>query len=127
MPRYYINILPWLRPYVTKIAPMGEDWARQLFNDISDRGKTLLIVELPPSARGSRIGLCGERFFCEGGIDRERPDSLFIHHVETAESRLPRQIPKAIQGEFHLLTSQNEKPPAFDSIQALLEPEVQLQ
>jgi hypothetical protein len=49
------------------------------------------------------MGLCGDKYYCEAGHDRERDDSLFVYKVESAARRPPKAIPHRYPAALYLL------------------------
>jgi Protein kinase domain len=102
--RHYIKILEWIEPFARKVCALpGDDWAKALFDDITANGRMITTIDQPPNAEGPRIGLCGDTFFCEAVIDKNRPDSIFVSRVEKADDRLPTSIPEKRTGTYFLL------------------------
>jgi len=117
--RHYLKILRFLESYARQVSGCEVDWATGLFNDLTESGKKISVVPLPPNQHGPRIQLCGDVFVCEAGIDRDREDTLFVSRVESAEARLPREVPEGIAGEFRLLGGKAPSEPDLDSVRYL--------
>jgi serine/threonine protein kinase len=101
--KHYVKILDWLEPYTLRAGGGGPDWAKSLFDDITDRGMGVTCYPLPPNESGSLIALCGETFFCMAGVDKDRKDSLFVSRVESAARHLPDRPPTHYAAEFALV------------------------
>jgi tRNA A-37 threonylcarbamoyl transferase component Bud32 len=116
---HYIKILDWVEPYARTVAPLPPNWAQALFDDLTENGRKLTVVSLPGNERGPRLGLCGETFFCEAGMDRDRSDTLFISRVESAAHRLPPSVPKSIGGPYRLMTSGRVQTETLEPVRCL--------
>jgi hypothetical protein len=53
------------------------------------------------------VGLCGDKFYCEAGADRDRDDCLFVFKVENAKRRQLRNVPRTYPALLYLLNSRN--------------------
>jgi len=118
MPRHYIRVLDSIEPHARSIAAEAEDWARHLFNDITENGKCLTVVHLLANSRGPRLGVCGETFFCEIGLDALRDDCFFLYRVDSADERLPREVPSKIVASFVLHPGGPKELTAYDSVRS---------
>jgi hypothetical protein len=92
--RHYIKLSPVLEEYVRHIAPAVGDWQSAVIRDVTENGLSLVIESLQPNDQGIRIGLCGEKFYCEAGPDRDRDDCLFVFKVADASRRTPKSVPR---------------------------------
>ena len=90
LPRHYIKLLPNLKEYALSAAPGIQNWQDGVFNDITEKGTKLTVEPLESNKFGERIGLCGDFYYCEAGIDREREDSIYIFKIESANHRKRR-------------------------------------
>jgi hypothetical protein len=100
---HYLKILPWLKAYAEKAGSAALDWPQDLFDDLTEGGTALNIYELTPNEAGPRIAICGERFFAEGGIDKDRDDAIFVSRIESAAHRPPRKVPSRFEATFVLV------------------------
>jgi len=116
--KHYLKILEWLEPHAKRAHPLPADWVQALFDDLTENGRVITVVRLAPNASGPRIGLCGEKFFCEAGIDNTREDALFISRVDSAE-RLPETVPNRHPGQFALLGSGRPGTEVLDPVRSL--------
>ena len=116
--RHYLKILPYLRDYALQVAH-PDDWQKAVFDDITESGKNLTIEHLPPTEYGVRLGLCGDTYYCEATVDRERPDSIFVFKIDNAARRELKKVPTRYAAEFSLLTSRGGQAVALDSPQEL--------
>ena len=69
MPKHYLKVLDWLKQYADKVHSPGDDWQREIFDDLTDSGSELRVVALGRNELGPLIGLCGSIFFAEAGYD----------------------------------------------------------
>jgi hypothetical protein len=112
-----VKILEYLAQYTRAAsAASGDDWAQHLFDDLTEGGTCIAFVPLPPNEYGPRVGLCGHHYFAEAGIDRDRDDSIFVSRVESAARRLPRQVPRKLEGTFFLLAGESFGHGELDSV-----------
>ena len=105
MRRHYIHIGPSVKDYAQQIAP-GVDWASDLYEDITDHGRCLTILPLGDNARGRRVGLYGDKYYCEAGEDFNRADCLFIFRAASADRNLPSTQPFKRDAEITLLRTE---------------------
>jgi len=101
--RHYLRISPGLQEYVLHIDPAVRDWEQDVFKDITEDGSLLVLEALSPNDQGERIGLCGDKYYCEAGRDREREDSLFVYKVEATARRQLRTVPRRYPAQLYLL------------------------
>ncbi len=120
MSTHYIKILKWLEDYARRISKPEGDWQQQIFEDLTDGGRELKVIPLPPNAQGPLIGLCGETFFCQAGLDQEREDSLFISRIESKERCPSTPSPKKIHAEFRLLTKYSSSLSQLDPVRKVI-------
>lgn len=115
MPRHYIKLIDRLQPWARKVQTGFVKWQEAIFNDITGSGQELRIF---PVSKGERpaIGICGDVYYCEAGMDRDRKDTLFVYLVESADAHLPSQVPRSYKGEFHLTTQGEWAFEALDSV-----------
>ena len=118
MARHFIKVLNYLEPHARSVVDVP-DWSGRLFSDLTEGGDCLSVVQLTPNEYGPRIGLCGDHFFCEAGLDRDREDCLFISRIESADVRMPRQVPQKIHAEFRLLSGDEFASEDLDSVRPL--------
>lgn len=113
--QHYLKLGENLREYIPD--SIGHvDWRRRVFADITENGTCLTIEPLPPTRTGlPRIGLCGDDCFCEAGIDRTRPDSIFVYRLVAADDHEHRTPPQRYSGQFHLLAD-HQGAPNLDSV-----------
>lgn len=108
MAQHYIKLLPMLESYARKVVGDAPNWRELLFDDLTEKGTRVTYESLPDGATGPRIGISGDRFYCEAGRDAYREgDSLFVFRVESADRRGLTRVPKHHRAEFYLLDSQN--------------------
>lgn len=106
---HYLKILDFLEGYLPPDLA-GEHWRQELFRDLTEDGRVLTVVPLPANDSGPRIGLCGDRAFCEAGLDRSRKDTLFLMRVEPADHRLPRTEPKKYEANLSTFALHGSNP-----------------
>ena len=104
-PRHYIRLGSNLGEYAAKVDPTVTDWMSAVFNDITENGNKLMYLPLDKNALGSRIALYGDKYYCEGGFDNNRADSLFIFKVERAGTKWtqPKVAPRAYDASLELI------------------------
>src|SRR5579862_7810171 len=108
MAQHYVKLLPKLEIYAQKVVGDAPNWRQLLFDDLTEKGTRVTYESLPHGTTGPRIGISGERFYCEAGRDAFRHgDSLFVFRVESADRRGLTRVPKHYSAEFYLLDSQN--------------------
>jgi serine/threonine protein kinase len=117
MKSHYLKLSPALKPYAFKIDPTPMDWEQDIFQDITENGTVLIVERLPPSERGQRVGLCGDKYYCEAGPNSERNDSLFVFKIESANRRRPRSVPHRYPAKISRLEIRSA--PGRDSISHL--------
>src|SRR5262249_25473424 len=103
MRRHYIFIPSHLREYALQAGAIDSDWAMSVFEDITENARKLTVLPMAPNERGGRIGLCGDKFFCQAGMDWNRRDCLVVFRVEKADDNLPNSIPIPYAGEYRTL------------------------
>jgi serine/threonine protein kinase len=103
VPRHYIKCRSGLEEYVRQVMPGVIDWESEVIRDITENGSTLVIEFLQPNAQGTRIGLCGDTFYCEAAPDRVRRDCLFVFKVESAARRGPKSAPRRYPANIYRL------------------------
>lgn len=101
MPRHYIKLRSSLEDLVRQIDPGVNDWEAEVIRDITENGTLLVIETLQPTDQGPRVGLCGDKFYCEAGPDRDRNDCVFVFRVLDAAQRTPRSIPRRYSAQIH--------------------------
>ena len=120
MKKHNLRFLDNIKQQIKKeIDPTVENWLDDVFNDISENGKKITIVEVPLRSDRPAIGLCGNKYFCEAGEDFDREDTLVIFRVECAEKRKPGKIPTQYSGKFIPITLKDNPTEIFDSVKEL--------
>jgi serine/threonine protein kinase len=117
LPSHYLKLSPALRDYAAKVDSSITAWDEDIFQDVTENGTMLVIEKLPPSERGARVGLCGDKYYCEAAPDNGRNDCLFVYKVESANRRQPRSIPRRYPALVSRLESRSA--PGRDSTNAL--------
>ena len=102
VPRHYIKLIGNLQEYATQVDPSVPNWQEAVFSDVTEGGTKLIIECLQPNERGLRVGLCGDKYYCEAGVDRDRDDCLFVFKVESATRRQPKSIPRTYPAQLFL-------------------------
>lgn len=113
--RHYIKIPATIESYFPGGAP--SDWQALAFDDATEAGRKLTALVLPPNEFGPRVALFGDHYYFEAGIDRRRPDTLFLTRIERAKS--PNRLPKVVECEIRLLPS--GIPPLLDDVTDIFE------
>lgn len=103
--RAYIKFLPFLENWARRKGAESQSWAREVFDDVTDKGRLLTVVPLPGNETGPLVALLGDRFYCAAGKDADRADSLFISKIDFVSWLPVGGIPRKIHGDFHLVTS----------------------
>src|SRR5437867_2257531 len=98
MRRHYLKVPSTIQSYFPGGAPA--DWVIRAFDDATERGSRLTLLEVPPNEMGPRAALFGEEFYFEVGRDRGRPDTLFLTRIERAKS--PNRVPRSVECEIRL-------------------------
>ncbi len=119
MPSHYIKILDFLSNWVSGLD--GDNWKQLLFDDITGNGRKLLVVPARSTAEGPLVGLCGGRWYCEAGRDRDHHDTLFIARIQMARRDLLRTVPQEHRGSFRLLTRAAESGTPLDSVDSVFD------
>ena len=93
--RHYLQIPHTIAPWV----PGGAtgDWRERIWKDVTNRGRSVVVEHLQPNERGDRSAFHGDEFYVEIGRDRQRPDTVFVLRIQSAESKLPRSIPHTLK------------------------------
>lgn len=117
VPRHYIKLIGNLQEYATQVDPSVPNWQEAVFSDVTEGGTKLIIECLQPNERGLRVGLCGDKYYCEAGVDRDRDDCLFVFKVESATRRQPKSIPRTYPAQLFLITSRTSN--SLDRISVL--------
>lgn len=120
MRRHYIFIPTYLRQYALQAGATDSDWAKSLFDDITENGSKLTVAPLGANERGERIALYGDKFYCQAGVDLNREDCLFVFRIERADDRLPTSIPTRYDGEYRVLTASRTGIVQLDPVATLL-------
>ena len=107
--KHYIRFLDTLHTFAMKIQKIGPDWMRTIFDDITEKGTKLTMVEIDSRTDRPAIGLCGDLFFCEAGPDIRRKDTIVVFRIESADERHPERIPKEYIADL-ISISQSENP-----------------
>src|SRR5688500_13108294 len=92
-PIHYVKVLGHLREWAVRVAGGSHEWQADLFADLTDGGRQIAWLPLADNREGGRIGLSGNRYFCEAGVDQEREDTLYVFRVVAADRRPLRQVP----------------------------------
>lgn len=119
MPRHYVKLLDWIEQYAREVGAASGAWQDEVFQDITERGERIRYVTLVPTLQGPRLGLCGDKFFCEVGLDKDRDDTLFVSRIESADTRLPTVPPGLLEADFRLTTQQSLRQSTGESIAGL--------
>jgi len=106
---HYIRLLDNLKPFAEKVQPMNSDWQQIVFNDITENGKKLTIVNIKDSDDRPAIALSGDIFYCEAGKDSYRDDVLVVFRLFSANLRLPDKMPDYYEASFTMI-GQSERP-----------------
>ena len=104
---HYLRLNANLEEYALNVDRTVDHWQEAVFNDITEGGSKLTIEALPPNEQGDRLGLCGDKYYCEAARDRGREDCLFVFKVADANRRQPKTVPRSYPAQVYLLTSMN--------------------
>lgn len=106
MRRYYMKIPTMILSYFPGSPP--PDWKERAFDDATECGTRLTLMELVPNEKGVRAALFGVDFYFEVGIDKGRTDTLFLMRIERAKP--PSRVPTAVDCEVRLWPGGDPEP-----------------
>lgn len=96
--RHYLKVPAFVASWYP--GERSDDWRFAIFNDVTDRGRAVIVEPLPNNAKGPRVAIHGDRFRIEAGKDDYRDDTLFVMRLENATE--PRRGPQEFVASFEL-------------------------